>query len=100
MVTLIVHIRVKEERVAEFIAATRENLASSRKEAGIALFEFFQDEADPCRFALVEKYRNAEAQAKHRESAHYLKWKKVADEVTAEPRTRAQYAEIDPLLGP
>lgn len=99
MVTLIVHIRVKEERVAEFIAATRENLANTRREAGVALFEFFQDEADPCRFVLLEKYRNVEAQGRHRESAHYLKWKKLADEATAEPRTRAQYAEIDPLAG-
>ena len=97
MITLIVNIRVKKEAVEEFIAATRANLADSRREAGIALFEFFQDEADPCRFALVEKYRNVEAQARHRESAHYLAWKKLTDEASAEPRTRALYSEIDPV---
>jgi (4S)-4-hydroxy-5-phosphonooxypentane-2,3-dione isomerase len=97
MITLIVNIKVKKEKVEEFIAASRENLANTRKEPGIALFEFFQDQDEPTHFALVEKYRNVEAQAAHRESAHYLRWKKVADAVTSEPRTRAQFSEIDPV---
>jgi quinol monooxygenase YgiN len=94
MKTLIVHIRISADRVEAFIAATRANAAMSRKEPGIASFQLLQDEADPCRFVLVEAYRDAEAQAKHRETAHYLRWKDVAESMMAEPRTRALYIEL------
>jgi (4S)-4-hydroxy-5-phosphonooxypentane-2,3-dione isomerase len=96
MITLIVNIRVVEDRAEAFVAATRENLAQSRREAGIARFELLRDQADPCRFVLIEGYRDAEAQARHKETAHYLKWKELAEPMMAEPRTRALYTEIDP----
>jgi (4S)-4-hydroxy-5-phosphonooxypentane-2,3-dione isomerase len=93
---LIVNIRVSKDKVGAFIAATRENAARSREEPGIARFELLQDEADPCRFALIEAYRDAEAQARHKETAHYLKWKDLAEPMMAEPRTRALFSEIGP----
>jgi quinol monooxygenase YgiN len=94
---LIVNILVAEGSADSFIAATRENMAQSRREAGIARFEFLRDQADPRRFVLIEGYRNAEAPARHRESAHYLKWKALIEPMMAKPRTRAQYSEIDPV---
>jgi (4S)-4-hydroxy-5-phosphonooxypentane-2,3-dione isomerase len=96
LVILIVHIRVLKDRVEEFVAATRENAAFSRKEPGISRFELLQDQAEPCRFVLVEGYRDAEAQARHKETPHYLKWKDLAEPMMAEPRTRALYSELDP----
>ena len=96
MIVLIVHIRVSEDKVGEFIAATRDNAAMSRKEPGIFRFELLRDEAEPRRFALVEGYRDAEAQSEHRETAHYKKWKELVEPMMAEPRTRALYSEIDP----
>jgi quinol monooxygenase YgiN len=96
MKTLIVHIRIASDKVGAFIAATRENMGHSRREAGIARFELLQDEVDPSRFVLIEAYRDAEAQAAHRETAHYLKWKELAEPMMAEPRTRALYTGIEP----
>ena len=96
MIVVIVNIRVQEERVDEFIAATRINMGHSRAEPGIARFEFLRDEADPSRFVLIESYRDVDAQARHKETAHYFKWKAVADALSAEPRTRAILFEIDP----
>jgi quinol monooxygenase YgiN len=93
---LIVHIRVSKDRVDEFIAATRENAVLSRREPGISRFDLLQDQSDPCRFVLVEGYRDAEAQATHKETAHYLKWKDLAEPMMAEQRTRALYSELDP----
>jgi (4S)-4-hydroxy-5-phosphonooxypentane-2,3-dione isomerase len=96
MMVLIVHIKVSKDRIEEFIAATRENAAMSLKEPGIRRFELLQDEADPCRFVLLEDYRDAESQAKHKETAHYRKWKDLAEPMMAEPRVRAMYTQIGP----
>ncbi len=96
MKTLIVHIRVAEGKAEEFIAATRENVAASRREPGVARFELYRDEAEPDRFVLFEAYRSDEAQALHRETAHYAAWKSRAEPLMAEPRTRALYSEIGP----
>lgn len=96
MITVIVNIRVLKDRVADFIAATRENLGHSLKEPGIARFEFFQDQAESDRFVLVEDYRDVAAQVSHKETAHYLKWRDAIEPMMAEPRTRAQYSGIAP----
>jgi autoinducer 2-degrading protein len=96
MKTLIVHIKVKKGSEAGFISATRENLAHTLKEPGIFRFELLQDEADSSRFVLVEGYRSVEAQASHKETAHYLKWKDLIEPMMAEPRTRALYSGIEP----
>jgi (4S)-4-hydroxy-5-phosphonooxypentane-2,3-dione isomerase len=93
---LIVNIKVSKDRIEDFIAATRENMGHSRAEPGISRFELLQDDADPSRFVLVEGYRDAAAQARHKETAHYLKWKELAEPMMAEPRSRALYSEIEP----
>ena len=93
---LIVHIKVSKDKVEDFIAATRANAALSRKEPGITRFELLQEEEDTCRFVLIEGYRDAEAQASHKETAHYLKWKNSVESLMAEPRTRIIYSAIDP----
>lgn len=94
MKVLIVHIKVSKDRVDEFIAVTRENAAASRKEPGVLRFELLQDESDQCLFVLVEAYRDEGAQASHKGTAHYEKWKEQAEPMMAEPRTRALYAEL------
>jgi (4S)-4-hydroxy-5-phosphonooxypentane-2,3-dione isomerase len=97
--TIIVHIRVVEGREGEFIAATLENVACSLKEPGILRFELLQDEADPRAFVLVEGYRDAAAQAMHKETAHYAAWKERVEPMMAEPRTKAVYSTLDSGLG-
>jgi Uncharacterized conserved protein len=96
MKTLVVSIKVSKEKIGDFIEATRENMAHSRREPGVLRFDLLQDEADPSRFLLVEAYRDAEAQAAHKESAHYAKWRQLAEPMMAEPRTRAVYRDFEP----
>jgi len=91
MRVLIVNIKVRADKIAEFQEATLVNAAESVKEPGIASFDLLQDEADPTRFALIEVYRDEAAQAKHRETPHYLRWKEAAEPMMVEPRTRASY---------
>ena len=95
---LIAHvmIHVKPEHVEAFKAATLENARNSVREPGVARFDVIQQADDPTRFMLVEVFRNAEAPARHRETAHFNAWLAAVTEMMAEPRTRLQYTNIFP----
>jgi quinol monooxygenase YgiN len=91
-----VHIHVKPESIAEFKQATIENARSSIQEPGIARFDFVQQQDDASRFVLTEVYRAPEAQAAHRETAHYTKWRDRVAGMMAEPRQSMKYDAIFP----
>lgn len=91
-----VHVRVKPESVEAFKQATTENARHSVQEPGIARFDVIQQADDPTRFVLVEVYRDEQATARHRETAHYNAWKDRATDMMAEPRTRVIYSNVFP----
>lgn len=91
-----VHVRVKPESVEAFKQATLENARNSIQEPGIARFDLVQQQDDETRFVLVEVYRTPEANAAHRETAHYLKWRDTVESMMAEPRQRALYNAVFP----
>jgi len=91
-----VHVRVKPEFVDAFRQATIENGRNSIAEPGIARFDVLQQADDPARFVLIEIYRNDDAPARHRETAHYTVWRDTVAEMMAEPRTRIIYTEVFP----
>lgn len=94
MKTVIVHIKVLKDKAEAFVAASLENRGHSLQEPGIGRFDLLADEEDPCRFVLVEGYRDSSAQAAHKETAHYKKWRDLVEPMMAEPRTRAVYREL------
>jgi (4S)-4-hydroxy-5-phosphonooxypentane-2,3-dione isomerase len=96
MFILIVNLHVKPEHIDAFREATIENARNSIKEEGILRFDFLQQTDDPTRFALYEVYRNADAPAKHRETAHFNAWAAKAAEMLAEPRTRMTFGNVFP----
>ena len=91
-----VFIHVKAEYVEQFKAATIENASNSIKEPGIARFDFIQQKDDPNRFVLVEVYRTEDDPAKHKETAHYLKWRDTVTDWLVEPRTSIKFDNIFP----
>ncbi len=91
-----VHVHVLPEHIEAFREASIENARSSVKEPGIARFDVIQDSADPSRFVLVEVYRNPDAPAKHKETAHYQVWRDRVAGMMAEPRTSAKYSNVFP----
>ena len=91
-----VHVHVKPEHVEEFKLATIENASNSVKEPGIACFDVIQQTDDPTRFVLVEVYRTKDANAAHRETAHYNAWAAKVADMLAEPRNRATYSNVFP----
>jgi autoinducer 2-degrading protein len=94
MLILHVHIHVKPDDIEAFKEATLENARQSRKEPGIARFDLIQQHDDPTRFVLVEVYRNEQATADHKATAHYAAWRARAEPLMAEPRTRVQYTDV------
>jgi len=96
MLTIHVHVRVKPESVAAFQAATLVNARQSRCEPGIARFDLLQQADDPTRFVLIEVYRTADAQAAHRETAHYAAWREAVTAMMAEPRHSVKFTDLFP----
>lgn len=97
----IVHVfaHVKPDQVEAFQTATLENARDSVQEPGIARFDVIQQQDDPTRFVLVEVYRTSEDPAKHKETAHYQKWRDTVADMMAEPRTSIKYTNMFPDEG-
>lgn len=91
-----VHIRVKEYTIDAFIKETLDNARNSINEPGVIRFDFFQQAEDPTRFTLVEVYKTPEDQNKHRETAHYNRWKNAVVGMMAEPRQGVRYVNLYP----
>ena len=90
---LVVHvdIQVKPEAVEAFVAATLANAAASRQEPGIAQFDLLRLRGEADRFTLVEAYRDDQAPARHKETAHYQLWAETVAPMMARPRQSLKY---------
>ena len=93
---LLVYLTVKPDQLDAFIAATLENAANSRKEAGVVRFDVIQQIDDPTKFTFIEIYKTPDGLAAHREAPHYLAWAAKIPDMLLEPRSRAAYRNIDP----
>lgn len=96
MLIVLVRAQVKPEWIEAFKAATLENARQSVLEPGIARFDVVQQMDDPKRFVLVEAYRNSDAPAKHKETAHYAKWRDAVAPMMAEPRSSEKFHNVFP----
>jgi (4S)-4-hydroxy-5-phosphonooxypentane-2,3-dione isomerase len=96
MLIVHVHVRVKPQDVEAFRVATIENANKSIKEPGIARFDVVQQRDDPTRFTLIEIYRDEEAPARHKETAHYATWRDTVADMMAEPRASVKFNAVFP----
>jgi autoinducer 2-degrading protein len=92
-----VHVRVRPEKVEEFIAATKENAKNSLLEPGVIRFDLIQEETDFSKFILVEVYKEQEASAAHKDTRHYRIWRNLVNDMMAEPRQSTRYKTIYPV---
>lgn len=95
---LIVHVfvKVKPGHEEAFAGASLENARNSVQEAGVARFDVIQQKDDPTRFVLVEVYRDEQAPARHKETAHYQKWRDEVADMMAEPRQSLKFHNLFP----
>lgn len=91
-----VNVKAKDDCVEAFRDATLENARQSIQEPGIARFDVIQQVDDPTRFVLVEVYRTFGDPARHKETAHYQKWRDTVEPMMAEPRQSVKYSNSFP----
>ena len=91
-----VFVKVKPQKIAAFKVASIQNARESVKEPGVARFDVIQQKGDPTRFVLGEVYRTSDDPARHKETAHYQKWRDTVADMMAEPRSAIKYTNIFP----
>jgi autoinducer 2-degrading protein len=96
MLIVQVHVEVKADQVEAFGAATVENARQSVQEPGVARFDVIQQQDDPTRFILLEAYRTPADPAKHKETAHYQRWRETVENMMAAPRSSMKYVNVFP----
>ena len=96
MLVVHVHVHVQSDQIEAFKQASLENARNSVQEPGIARFDVIQQQDDPERFVLVEVYRTADDPARHKETAHYEKWRDTVADMMAEPRSSVKYGNVFP----
>ncbi len=96
MLVVHVHVHVKPDCIEAFKEITATNARNSIKEPGIARFDVVQQMDDPTRFVLVEVYRNVEATAAHKATAHYAVWRDRTESLMAEPRFSVKFSNVFP----
>jgi len=96
MLVVHVHVHVKPDEIEAFKEASLENARNSVREPGVARFDVVQQQDDPTRFVLVEVYRTPDDPARHKETAHYARWRDAVAGMMAEPRSSVKYANVFP----
>ena len=96
MQVTIVHVSVKPDHIDDFIEASRQNHEASVMEAGNRRFDVLQSAEDPARFVLYEAYESAAEAAKHKETAHFMKWRETVADWMAQPRRGVAYNGLFP----
>ena len=96
MLIVHVHVHVKPDSVDAFKAATADNARNSVQEPGVVRFDVVQQEDDSTRFVLVEIYRTPDDPARHKQTAHYARWRDAVEPMMAEPRRSVKYAALFP----
>ena len=96
MLVVHVHVRVKKDQVDAFKQASVENAQHSIQEPGVARFDVIQQTDDPTQFVLVEVYRTSGDPAKHKETAHYAKWRDAVANMMAESRYSVKFDNVFP----
>lgn len=95
---LVIHvdIAVVPDQLDAFLAATEANATASRQEPGILRFDVLTDRTDPTHVVLAEIYRDDEAVAAHKETAHYATWRDTVAPMMARPRVGTKYVNTSP----
>jgi autoinducer 2-degrading protein len=96
MLVAIINVHVKPEHIEGFKAASLDNASNSTNESGVIRFDVYQQSDDLTRFTLVEIYREDDDVARHRETAHYARWRDTVAHMMAEPRTRTTHTVVFP----
>jgi len=96
MLVVCVHVHVKPEHCAAFVAATLENARNTIQEPGSLRFDVLQQADDTDRFVLYEVYCDEAGAKAHKQTPHYARWAEAVASWMAEPRSSVKYSPLFP----
>jgi autoinducer 2-degrading protein len=86
-----VDIWVKPGLSQSFMQESRLNIEQSRGEPGVAIFELLIDPSDSQHFMLVEVYKDGDAPAAHKQTAHYQRWRDAVEPMMQRARSSTKW---------
>lgn len=96
MLVAIINVHVRPEHIEGFKTASFDNASNSIQESGVIRFDVYQQSDDPTWFTLVEIYKTDDDPARHRETAHYARWRDTVADMMVVPRVRTTNRVIFP----
>jgi (4S)-4-hydroxy-5-phosphonooxypentane-2,3-dione isomerase len=97
MIVRVIRVHVKPESARAFEQATVENHRGSIAEPGVLRFDVLRSNDQPGEYVLYEAYADEQANAAHRETAHYKKWRDAVAPMMARDRESAAFSVVAPL---
>ena len=91
-----VDLRVKPDKVHEFIRLSMDNATHSREEPGCLRFDVLRLENEPDRFLFHEVYMSSDDLKTHQTTEHYARWKSEIEALCKVPRTSEKFTTLDP----
>jgi quinol monooxygenase YgiN len=91
MYALYVSSRVRPEFIDAFREASIKNASLTLLESGALRFDVMQRADDPTQFIFIEAYNSQEDHLRHRETLHFLEWRKAVEPMMAEARSAVQF---------
>ena len=77
--------QIKEEKVAEAIAAMQEMATATQREDGCIHYQFYQDIQEATIFLVYEEWESAEALAAHSQTPHMAVLQGIMPNIVAAP---------------
>ncbi len=96
MYVITVQLKVKPDRIDQFLQLTLDNATKARKEPGCVRFDVLRSEKEPDRFLFYEVYRSPEDHKAHQQTAHYFAWRDNVGDLLAEPRVGSRFLNVSP----
>jgi len=91
-----VHIRVKPEKVSEFLDVFRINYEGTSREPGNFRFDVLADPEDATHYVIYEVFESEAAVDEHRKTEHYKLTVEKLDAMMQGPRTKDFYRMVMP----
>uniref|UniRef100_A0A7S2CEL7 ABM domain-containing protein n=1 Tax=Alexandrium andersonii TaxID=327968 RepID=A0A7S2CEL7_9DINO len=91
---VLVTVVIKEDRVEDFLKAMEDDVTKSRtdQDPGCARFDLLRDRDQANKFVFYEAYKDDEAAAFHKTTAHYNSWAEFKKSGGVESQTVAKVA--------
>lgn len=96
MFVQMVHIKIKPDRVAEFVEAFRINFEGTVKEPDNIRFDVLQDPEDDTKFLIYEVFASEGAVDEHRKTEHYKKTTALLEDMMEGPRSKDFFRMVMP----